>query len=535
MKETGIKNPAVTLASLGLDDVQHAYWNLPVAELVEHTVARKQGKLTDTGAILVGTGQFTGRSPEDKFSVEDDTTRDSVDWNKINQPFAPEKFDALYAKVLKSLAGQEVYISDVQACADPKYRITVRVMTETPWANHFARNMFIRPSAAEIATIGNDWTILCVPSFMADAKADGTRQHNFSIINFTKKQILIGGSGYTGEIKKGIFTVLNYTLPHQQGVLSMHCSANVGRTEKDTAIFFGLSGTGKTTLSADENRDLIGDDEHGWSSEGVFNFEGGCYAKTIKLSLETEPEIYKAIKHGAILENIPLLEGTRTPDYDDDSITPNTRVSYPLHHIANALQPSIGGHPKNIFFLACDSFGILPPISRLTPGQAKFFFINGYTAKIAGTEAGIKEPQPTFSACFGAAFLPLHATKYANMLGEKLAKHEATVWLVNTGWNGGEFGTGSRMKLAYTRAMITAALNGELNDADFMNLPIFDLAVPTACTGVPDSVLNPTWQDEAEYLRKAQNLADKFNTNFNKYSDQADAETLAAAPKVLVG
>jgi phosphoenolpyruvate carboxykinase (ATP) len=534
MKETGIKNPAVSLESLGLKDVAQAYWNLPVAELVEHTIVRNQGELTDTGAILVNTGEFTGRSPEDKFSVEDDLTRTSVDWNKINQPFAPEKFDKLYAKVLASLKGKEVYISDVQACADPKYRINVRVMTETPWANHFARNMFMRPSAETIATIANDWSILCVPSFMADAAIDGTRQHNFSIINFTKKQILIGGSGYTGEIKKGIFTVLNYTLPHQQGVLSMHCSANVGRTERDTAIFFGLSGTGKTTLSADANRDLIGDDEHGWSDTGVFNFEGGCYAKTIKLSLETEPEIYKAIKHGAILENIPLLEGTRTPDYDDDSITPNTRVSYPLHHIENAMEPSIGGHPKNIFFLACDSFGILPPISRLTPGQAKFFFINGYTAKIAGTEAGIKEPQPTFSACFGAAFLPLHPTKYAKMLGDKLENHEATVWLVNTGWNGGEFGVGSRMKLSYTRAMITAVLNGELQNADFENLSIFDLAIPTTCTGVPDGVLNPTWKNEADYLQKASDLANKFNTNFGKYSDQADAETLAAAPKTLV-
>lgn len=530
MKEIGIKNQTVSLESLGLQNISKAYWNLPVAELIEHSISKNQGKLTDSGAILINTGQFTGRSPEDKFTVKDEMTAQSVDWNKINQPFDADKFDKLYAKVLKSLNQKEVYISDVQACADIEYRINIRVISETPWANHFARNMFIRPSSEDIAVMDADWSILCVPSFMADPKIDGTRQHNFSIINFTKRQILIGGSGYTGEIKKGIFTVLNYTLPHQKDVLSMHCSANIGREAKDTAIFFGLSGTGKTTLSADENRNLIGDDEHGWSENGVFNFEGGCYAKTIKLSLESEPEIFKAIKHGAILENIPFFEGTRTPDYNDDSITPNTRVSYPLTHIQNALNPSMGDHPKNIFFLACDSFGILPPISRLTVGQAKFFFINGYTAKIAGTEAGIKEPQPTFSACFGAAFLPLHPTTYAKMLGEKLATHDAKVWLVNTGWNGGEYGVGKRMNLAYTRAIISAALNGELDNTSYKELEIFNLAMPMTCSGVPDHILDPTWADKSAYKEKSMSLAAKFVKNFEKYSHQADHETLAAVP-----
>ncbi|MEY4927845.1 MAG: phosphoenolpyruvate carboxykinase, partial [Bacteroidota bacterium] len=411
MTEFGIKNPKITPRKLGLTGIRNCYWNLPIPELVEHTIKLGQGQLTDTGALFVTTGEFTGRSPEDKFTVEDDLTRESVDWNKINQKFPIEKFDALYGKVLASLKHKDVYISDVFACADPEYRLNVRVITETPWANYFARNMFIRPATNEIEKIGTGWTILCVPSFLAEAAVDGTRQHNFSIIDFSKKRILIGGSGYTGEIKKGIFTVLNWVLPHQKNVLSMHCSANVGRDKKDTAIFFGLSGTGKTTLSADPLRDLIGDDEHGWSDKGVFNFEGGCYAKTINLTRAQEPEIYDAIKHGAIVENIVFEKNTRKVDYNDESLTPNTRVSYPLEHINNALQPSVGSHPKNIFFLACDAFGILPPISRLTPGQAKFFFINGYTAKIAGTEIGIKEPKPTFSACFGAAFLPLHPTK----------------------------------------------------------------------------------------------------------------------------
>ncbi len=532
MTEFGIKNPKITPRKLGLTGIRNCYWNLPISELVEHTIKLGQGQLTDTGALFVKTGEFTGRSPEDKFTVEDDLTCESVDWNNINQKFPREKFDALYSKVLNSLKRKDAYISDVFACADPKYRLNVRVITETPWANHFARNMFIRPNAAEIEKIGAGWTILCVPSFMADAAIDGTRQHNFSIIDFSKKRILIGGSGYTGEIKKGIFTVLNWVLPHQKNVLSMHCSANVGRAKKDTAIFFGLSGTGKTTLSADPLRDLIGDDEHGWSDKGVFNFEGGCYAKTINLTRAQEPEIYDAIKHGAIVENIVFEEGTRTVDYNDDSLTPNTRVSYPLEHINNALQPSVGSHPKNIFFLACDAFGILPPISRLTPGQAKFFFINGYTAKIAGTEVGIKEPKPTFSACFGAAFLPLHPTKYAAMLGEKLKQHEANVWLINTGYTESAYFEGKkRTNLTYTRASITAALNGELSGVEYDTLPVFGLQVPKSCPGVPTEFLSPVWADTKAYQEAAQKLAGLFNNNFKKYSDQADEETLAAAPK----
>jgi len=378
-----------------------------------------------------------------------------------------------------------------------------------------------------------DWSILCAPGFQADPKVDGTRQENFAIINFSKKCIIIGGTGYTGEIKKGIFSVLNYILPKEHNVLSMHCSANVGK-EGDVAIFFGLSGTGKTTLSADPDRKLIGDDEHGWSENGIFNFEGGCYAKTIDLSPEKEPQIYKAIKHRAILENIGFYEGTQTPDFSDSSITQNTRVSYPIDHIDNAVCPSSGGHPKNIFFLTADAFGILPPISKLTPAQAMYYFISGYTAKVAGTEEGVVDPEATFSACFGAPFLPLHATYYAEMLGQKMQQHQTNVWLVNTGWTGGAFGVGKRINLKYTRAMISAALQGALDEVDYVTHEVFGLAMPVSCPGGPSEVLKPrrTWADKAAYDENANELAAAFVKNFRKFQDQASADILAAAPKV---
>lgn len=535
MKNQGVKNPRANLATLGLKNLGTAYWNLPISELIEHTIQLNEGVLTDTGALMIRTGEFTGRSPRDRFIVEDEITADTVDWGDVNTPFASDKFDHLYDKVVAYLGGKNVYIRDAYACANDDYRLPLRLIAEKPWSAMFAYNMFLRPSKVELENANPEWHILCVPGFMANAEVDGTRQHNFAILNFTRKTILIGGTGYTGEIKKGIFSVLNYTLPEQKGILPMHCSANVGKA-KDTAVFFGLSGTGKTTLSADPQRNLIGDDEHGWADDGIFNFEGGCYAKTIDLSPEKEPQIWSAIKYGAILENIIFQEGTRTPDYTRADITQNTRVSYPIHHIDNALQPSRGGIPKNIFFLTCDAFGVLPPIARLTVGQAMYHFISGYTAKVAGTEAGINEPQCAFSACFGAPFLPLHPTQYAEMLGKRMRKDNVNIWLVNTGWSGGAYGVGERMSLTYTRAMITAALNGELDNVAYKKMAIFGLNMPTVCPNVPDAILDPrnTWADKNAYDHKARILANDFVRNFDQYKTQANKEILSAAPTTTV-
>ena len=535
MTQIGKKAENATLDSLGLQNVATAYWNLHPAELVEETLALGQGVLTNTGALAIDTGEFTGRSPKDKFIVADETTQDSVWWGgQFNLPFDPIKFDRLFDRMTAYLTGRDVYVRDLFACADPRYRMSVRVVTEYPWSNMFADNMFIRPTEEEIMSFNPEWNVVCVPGFMANAEIDGTRQHNFAIINFKKKMAIIGGTGYTGEIKKGIFTVLNYVLPHEKNVLSMHCSANVGE-KGDTAVFFGLSGTGKTTLSSDPNRRLIGDDEHGWTDTTVFNFEGGCYAKTIDLSREKEPQIFDAIKFGAILENIGFNEDGVTPDYEDSSRTENTRVSYPIHHIDNIMVPSVGGIPKNIFFLTCDAFGVLPPISKLSKGQAMYQFISGYTAKVAGTEAGITEPTTTFSACFGAPFLPLHPTRYAEMLGKKLEESGARVWLINTGWSGGSYGEGERVKLRYTRAMITAALEGHLDNVNYETHDVFGLAMPTSCPDVPVELLNPrnTWKDKAAYDAKANDLADKFVKNFEKFKEFASEEILNAAPKVL--
>jgi phosphoenolpyruvate carboxykinase (ATP) len=523
------------LSYLGLKNISAALWNLSPAELVEETVLAGQGQLTSTGALAVDTGEFTGRSPKDKFIVADATTKDTIWWGgQFNLPFDPEKFDRLHARMCAYVNGKDLYVRDLFACADDRYRIGVRVVTEYPWSNMFADNMFIRPSAEQLKTFSPEWNIICVPGFLADPEIDGTRQHNFAVLNFTKKIGLIGGTGYTGEIKKGIFTVLNYVLPQDKGVLSMHCSANVG-SKGDTAVFFGLSGTGKTTLSSDPDRKLIGDDEHGWTDSTVFNFEGGCYAKTIDLTREREPQIYDAIKFGAILENIGYESDGVTPNYADSSRTENTRVSYPLHHIANVMEPSVGGIPKNIFFLTCDAFGVLPPISKLTKGQAMYQFISGYTAKVAGTEAGITEPTTTFSACFGAPFLPLHPTQYAEMLGKKLDESKASVWLINTGWTGGAYGTGERMKLRYTRSMITAALNGMLEGVKFETHDVFGLQMPTECPDVPAEILNPrnTWKDKSAYDSKAADLAGKFIKNFEKFAEFANDEIMAASPKIL--
>ncbi len=532
MEKFDIKNPNASLKALGIQKVKAEHWNLSPEALVQEAIRRGQGVLTDSGAIAVETGEFTGRSPQDRFIVEDAETKDTVDWGPINKPIDNKYFQQLKGKIIQYFEDKEVFVRDAYVCADRQYSMNVRLVSEYPWSNQFAYNMFLRPTGEELETFEPEWSILCAPGFHADPEVDGTRQHNFAIINFSEKQIIIGGTGYTGEIKKGIFSVLNYVLPKKHGVLSMHCSANVGK-DGDTAIFFGLSGTGKTTLSADPDRELIGDDEHGWSDDSVFNFEGGCYAKTIDLSEEKEPEIYHAIKHRAILENIKCYPGTRTVDFKNSDITENTRVSYPIYHIDNAKEGSMGEQPKNIFFLTCDAFGVLPPISKLTPGQAMYHFMSGYTAKVAGTEAGITEPQATFSACFGAPFMPLHPTEYAKMLGEKMDAHEVNVWLVNTGWTGGPYGTGSRINLKYTRAMVIAALDGELDQVEYQTDPIFGLNMPTSCPNVPENILDPkkTWSDPDSYDKKARNLAQSFIKNFEQFESAADDEIKNAAPK----
>jgi phosphoenolpyruvate carboxykinase (ATP) len=533
MNNFGRRGADSNLKYLGLGNVLNAFWNLTASELVEETILSGEGMLADTGALAIDTGEFTGRSPKDKFIVCDDVTKDSVWWGDINIKFQPEQFDNLYNRVTAYLSGKDVFVKDAIACADEKYKLNARVVAETPWSALFAHNMFIRPSLDEIKNFIPEWHVICAPGFKADPTIDGTRQHNFAVLNFTKKIIIIGGTGYTGEIKKGIFTVLNFTLPHQQNTLSMHCSANIGK-DGDTAVFFGLSGTGKTTLSADPNRGLIGDDEHGWSENSVFNFEGGCYAKTIDLSAEKEPQIWDAIKFGSILENINFFENTTTVDFADKAKTENTRVSYPIHYISNAVSPSVGSAPKNIFFLTADAFGVLPPISKLTPEQAMYHFISGYTAKVAGTEMGVTEPQSTFSACFGRAFLPLHPAKYAELLGKKLKESKANVWLVNTGWSGGSFGVGERIKLKYTRALITAALNGSLNNVKYSSLPVFNLAMPETCPDVPAEILNPknTWADKNGFDATINKLAGQFVKNFAQYESGAGKEILAAAPKM---
>ena len=514
--------------------------NLTPAALVEKTIIKGQGTLSSTGALVVKTGKFTGRSPKDRFVVKDETTHDKVDWGDVNIPISKEHYQMLYDKMISYVEKQdEIYVRQVSACANPNYKLNITVRTEHPWQNMFVYNMFIRPTERELATFKPDWKVYAFPSVKADPAIHGTRQDNFSIINFTERVVIIGGTAYTGEIKKGIFSALNFILPTENNVLPMHCSANVG-AEGDTSLFFGLSGTGKTTLSNDPARRLIGDDEHGWSKESVFNFEGGCYAKTIDLSESKEPQIYQAIKFGALLENVTFKEGGNTVDYEDSSITQNTRVSYPIYHIENIMYKSRGDLPQNIFFLTCDAFGVLPPISKLTVEQAMYHFLSGYTAKIAGTEEGVTEPLATFSACFGSPFLPLHPAVYADLLGDKIRSGSRAgdgninVWLVNTGWTGGAYGEGSRMELSYTRAMVKAALNGELDNVEYHEHPVFKLSIPKTCPDVPNAVLNPrdTWRNEEDYDITAAKLAKLFNDNFEKYAAQATAEIASAAPKI---
>ncbi len=521
------------LTKYGLKDT-NAHWNLSPEKLQAITIEKGMGKETANGTLAVNTGKFTGRSPQDRFIVKDDYTADKVWWGKTNKAISQDNFDKLQTEVTNYLSGKEIYVRDAYVCADPEYKTNVRTIAEYPWSSMFTYNMFLRCDESELENFKEEWLVLCAPGYLApDPKAVGLRQGNFSILNFTKKIALIGGSGYTGEIKKGIFSSLNFILPVERDVLPMHCSANVGE-DGDTAIFFGLSGTGKTTLSADPSRKLIGDDEHGWTANNnIFNFEGGCYAKVIDLSEEKEPDIFRAIRPGAILENV-VFKDKGEVDYMDSSITQNTRVSYPIYHIDNIQKPSYAGNPTNIFFLTADAFGVLPPVSKLTPGQAAYHFISGYTAKVAGTEAGITEPVPSFSACFGEPFMPLHPTVYAEMLSKKMQDAGVNVWLINTGWSAGPYGVGSRIKLKYTRAMITAILKGELEHVTYEQHPIFGLFMPKTCPNVPDEILDPinTWDKKGAYISKSIQLAHSFHLNFEKFASEASQQIIEGGPLI---
>jgi phosphoenolpyruvate carboxykinase (ATP) len=496
----------------------HVHIQLSVPQLVEKVLERNEGSLTSTGAVCATTGKYTGRSPKDKYIVEEASTKDKIDWGTVNQPISEESFSNLYNKVLHYLNNKdEIFVFKGFAGADKKYQMPIQVINEYAWHNLFAQQLFIRPKDEELLDHHAEFTVISAPDFKADPAVDGTGSETFIIVSFERRIVLIGGTEYAGEMKKSIFSIMNYILP-ENGILSMHCSANVG-SEGDVALFFGLSGTGKTTLSADENRRLIGDDEHGWSPNGVFNIEGGCYAKCINLSHEKEPQIFDAIRFGSVLENVVVNKETRVSDYDDSTLTENTRAAYPIQAIENIVDPSVAGHPNTIVFLTADASGVLPPISMLSKEQAMYHFLSGYTSKLAGTERGITSPQATFSTCFGSPFLPLEANLYAEMLGEKIDEHNANVFLVNTGWTGGEYGTGSRMKLSYTRAMVRAALEGELNNVEIVKDEFFGLNIPLHVPGVPDEVLQPikTWSNQEAYARKAQELASQFRDNFKKF------------------
>ncbi|MCB9457204.1 MAG: phosphoenolpyruvate carboxykinase (ATP) [Anaerolineaceae bacterium] len=521
------------MEALGFSNLNQIYWDLHTPQLYEQALRRQEGFISHMGPLVTRTGDHTGRSPKDRFIVEEPTSRDKVWWGEVNVAFSEQQFDALLQKVLAYFQGKNIFVQNMIAGAAPGYRMKVRIINEHAWHNLFARNMFIRATPEESANFTPEFTVIQAPDFHARPEIDGTRSSAFVLLNFARRMVLIGGTSYAGEVKKSIFSVLNYKLP-QRNVLPMHCSANIGAgADGETALFFGLSGTGKTTLSADASRILIGDDEHGWSDNGVFNFEGGCYAKVIKLSPTGEPEIYETTRRfGTILENVSMDMNSRRLNLDDDTHTENTRASYPIGHIPNATKTGMGGHPKNVIFLTADAFGVLPPVSRLTPEQAMYHFISGYTAKVAGTEKGVTEPSATFSACFGAPFLPLHPTVYANLLREKLTMHQATVWLVNTGWTGGPYGVGNRMSLAHTRAIINAILDGGLTSIPTTADPIFGLHIPDQVPDVPTSVLNPrnTWGDKEAYDAKARELAERFKQNFKKYADLAGAEVVSAGP-----
>jgi phosphoenolpyruvate carboxykinase (ATP) len=524
-----------SLRRLGLTNLGRVHWDLPTSALYEEAIRRYEGGLSHLGPLVVRTGQYTGRLPKDKFFVREPSSEAKIWWGKVNRPVEPAKFEAIKHRLCAYLQGKDLFIENCHAGADERYRVPARIIAEKAWHALFARNMFIRELDPErIARHQPEFTVIHAPDFRADPEVDGTRSDAFVMLHFGQKLILIGGTAYAGEMKKSIFTVMNYLLP-QRHVMAMHCSANYGKDESDTAIFFGLSGTGKTTLSADPARTLIGDDEHGWSDEGVFNFEGGCYAKVIRLSREGEPEIYETTRRfGTILENVAIDMATRHIDLNDDSLAENTRAAYPITHIPNITRAGRGGHPRNIIMLACDAFGVLPPIARLTSEQAMYHFLSGYTAKVAGTESGVTEPQATFSACFGAPFMALPPSVYAQLLGEKIARHNVAVWLVNTGWSGGPYGQGQRVKLALTRAMVNAVLSGELHDSPTRPDPIFGLGVPLSCPGAPAEVLDPrqTWSDPSAYDRKARELAAMFEANFKENAGDAPAAVREAGPLV---
>ncbi|WP_202078880.1 phosphoenolpyruvate carboxykinase (ATP) [Caldalkalibacillus salinus] len=506
--------------------------NLSTASLIEHSLQRYEGVLTSTGALRAVTGKYTGRSPKDKFIVQEASSSTQIEWGPVNQPITPEVFDRLYFKVAQYLKTKERYVFHGYAGADERHRLPIRVINELAWHNLFAKQLFVRPTTDLTSQEKQEtFTIVSAPGFKADPSIDGTHSEAFIMIHFGRRIVLIGGTEYAGEMKKSIFSVMNYILP-QRDVLSMHCSANVGEMG-DVALFFGLSGTGKTTLSADPDRLLIGDDEHGWSEHGIFNIEGGCYAKCIGLSAKKEPQIWNAIRFGTVLENVVLDEETRTPQYDNNDYTENTRAAYPLYHIPESKRPSVAGHPNVIIFLTADAFGVLPPISKLTKEQAMYHFLSGYTSKLAGTERGVTEPEATFSTCFGAPFLPLSPHVYAEMLGQRMEKHQTEVYLVNTGWTGGPYSVGERMNLPYTRAMVTAALNGELRDIETEQMDIFGLHIPTQCKGVPTDILFPwkTWQDKQAYEKKATELATRFKENFAKFKGVSH-DILQAGPSI---
>ncbi|MEN3339229.1 MAG: phosphoenolpyruvate carboxykinase [Acidobacteriota bacterium] len=521
------------LEAHGIRNVARVYWNLSVPALYEEAVRRREALIAAAGPLVCRTGQHTGRSPNDKFIVREPSSEDKVSWSKVNRPIEPQFFDALHRRMVNYVEGRELFVQDCYAGADARYRMRVRIITDQAWHSVFARHMFIDvPDVHDQPALDPEFTVIDVPGVHAEPAANGTNSEVFILLNFAKKLVLIGGTSYAGEIKKSIFTVMNYVLP-LRNVLSMHCSANVG-VAGDAALFFGLSGTGKTTLSSDPHRRLIGDDEHGWSEDGIFNIEGGCYAKTIRLSAEAEPEIYAITRRfGTVLENVKMDASSRELDLDDDSLTENTRAAYPLEYIGNAVPDGQGGHPRNIVMLTADAFGVLPPIARLSAAGAMYHFLSGYTAKVAGTERGVTEPKATFSTCFGAPFMVLHPTVYANFLGDKIARHDTRVWLVNTGWTGGPYGVGARMKIAYTRAMIRAALAGELDDVGYTTDSTFNLDVPRTCPGVPADVLVPrsTWQDPLAYDRQAHKLARMFSENFRTFETDVAPDVKAAGPR----
>ena len=517
----------------GIRTTRPIHRNLGTAALYEHAIRRQEGELAAEGPLVCRTGAHTGRSPNDKFVVREPSSEAHVAWGKVNRPIEPAHFDALRRDMLAHIADRELYVQDLYAGADPKYRLPVRFIQELAWQSLFVRNLFIVPPSGDLQNFAPQFTVITAPNFKASPERHGTRSDVAIVVNMGTREVLIAGTSYAGENKKSIFTVLNYLLP-LQGVLSMHCSANIGK-EGDTALFFGLSGTGKTTLSSDPERQLIGDDEHGWSEDGVFNFEGGCYAKMIRLSAEAEPQIYETTRRfGTVLENVTVDPATRTLDLDDASLTENTRGAYPIEFIDNAVPEGRGGHPENIVMLTADAFGVLPPIARLTPEAAMYHFLSGYTAKVAGTEKGVKDPSATFSTCFGAPFLPLNPNVYARGIGERIARYKARVWLVNTGWTGGAFGVGKRMSIGHTRAMITAALSGRLDDVRYHRHPVFNLEMPASCPGVPSEVLDPrsTWADKAAYDAQAKKLATMFVENFKTFEADVDRAVVDAGPRV---